>query len=241
MVSGTAEAAEQLENVRIVVQQSALLNKVVELCARAHEDTLVKVLLRRSKLKLADGDGGRRQLDILLPLCLGPSQHELAQQVVAQELHRMFALAHVAVPLDGVDDVLVEVRIVAHGGVAAVVTAAERPLQRLAAAALCLAKVVRERADPQKANKRVQLADAVLQRGPGETPAVAVPAVAILLPLAAHSASQRQGRFGGRVDAILDLVGFVQHNAVPSDGVQQRGPKVDAVFVHHIPPLGEEE
>ncbi len=88
--------------------------------------------------------------------------------------HGLPPLTHEARAFDGVQNMLVEVAVVLHHRVSAVIALAlrEAVVQRLARAALAAAVVVGMRVNTQEANERVQLTHSVLQRRAGETPLV---------------------------------------------------------------------
>mmetsp|Transcript_30526 Transcript_30526/g.65353 ORF Transcript_30526/g.65353 Transcript_30526/m.65353 type:complete len:299 (-) Transcript_30526:1089-1985(-) len=189
---------QQLEDVRVVVQERPLLHVGVELHLSLLVQTLVKVLLLLAELECEAVDSQLWKLHIFRPSLLGSPQLGLVQHLLQLD-HGQLALPEVPVPRDGVQDGSVEVRIVvgarAPAALAGFLLGAESPVQRLAIAALFPAKVVGVRVQLQESEEGVQLAHAVLQRRSRDAPL-------LLAPQAVYGLGNARG-------ASLDLVGLV--------------------------------
>ncbi|GIX61281.1 coronin [Babesia caballi] len=144
------EPGEQVENVGVVVEQGPRLHGVP-----------------------ADGDVHGRQLHVVGLFQLGAPEHDLGEDVVLQLLHGHLALVGVAVGEDGLEDPLVEIRVVVDPGVPAEVAALEvlaEELDGFAVASVLVADDVGVGVHFQEADEAVDVADPVLQRRSGEAP-----------------------------------------------------------------------
>mmetsp|Transcript_12173 Transcript_12173/g.38977 ORF Transcript_12173/g.38977 Transcript_12173/m.38977 type:complete len:270 (+) Transcript_12173:215-1024(+) len=176
VVDRLAEPRQQVEDVRVVVEQGAGLDVGAKLGLRLRVDGLVKVHLRVVEEVGLERDELGRENHLLRAPLLGAPQQALVEHLALERHKRVAAGADVAILADRVDDVAVEARVVLHRPVAAVlalgVVGVEPVLAALAVAAGRLAKVVGVRLEPEERDQRVELADAVLQRRAREAPAV---------------------------------------------------------------------
>lgn len=174
VVDGLAKSHQYLENVGIVVENSPLLDKRIELRLGAAPDRVVKVLLLLVESLASYTNDARRKLNVVLAGDLSATQENLIENLRLELLHSALALLDKAVKLDWIHDLLVEDAKMLCLGVLATraLLAFKAIVKSLAVAALFLAHVVSVGVDAQKANERVQLSDAILKRRAGQAPLV---------------------------------------------------------------------
>mmetsp|Transcript_25382 Transcript_25382/g.82098 ORF Transcript_25382/g.82098 Transcript_25382/m.82098 type:complete len:246 (+) Transcript_25382:1760-2497(+) len=207
----------------VVVHHCSALDEVVELGRGVLEEAVVEVALRRLEVQLDDVDDQGRQLEVFFTLLFRAAQHGHVQHFLTQSSHRPGAGAGVAGLLDGLQDFPIEVVVVHHRRVAALLAdgspRAEAPVQRLAVAALLVAIIITKGLHPEEAHEALQFLDAILQGRPREAPP--------------HLRPQREDRFRSARRVALDAMRLVQQDPIPLGAVQQRPPQVDALEVFY--------
>ena len=174
VVNSLAKSHQYLENVGIVVENSPLLDKRIELRLGAAPDRVVKILLLLVESLASYTNDARRKLNVVLAGDLSAAQENLVENLRLELLHSALALLDKAVKLDWIHDLLVEDAKMLCLGVLATraLLAFKAIVKSLAVAALFLAHVVSVGVDTQKANERVQLSNAILKRRAGQAPLV---------------------------------------------------------------------
>mmetsp|Transcript_31520 Transcript_31520/g.84113 ORF Transcript_31520/g.84113 Transcript_31520/m.84113 type:complete len:241 (+) Transcript_31520:762-1484(+) len=96
VVHGPPQRSEQIEDVRVVVQDGARRYVGVKVNAGLPVQAFVKILLLLRQLVLADNDREVGELQVCLALVLRSPQHDLVEKVVPESAKCSFPGAHVA-------------------------------------------------------------------------------------------------------------------------------------------------